>query len=150
MFVTSKDDGLIPFVLTQILDACVNGVTLSDPDLPDSPIIYANKAFEEMSGYTQDEILGRNCRFLQGNDRDQEGLAMIRAALAKNAACVVTLRNYRKDKELFLNRLSIRPLVDRDNNVIYYLGVQYDVTNEVKAREEIEKLNFEIGKRAGA
>ena len=52
MFVTSKDDGLIPFVLTQILDACVNGVTLSDPDLPDSPIVYANKAVEEMSGYS--------------------------------------------------------------------------------------------------
>ena len=76
--------------------------------------------------------------------------ATIREALAKNAACVVTLRNYRKNKELFLNRLSIRPLVDRDNNVIYYLGVQYDVTNEVKAQEEIEKLNFEIERRAGA
>jgi PAS domain S-box-containing protein len=150
MFVTSKDDGLIPFVLTQILDACVNGVTLSDPDLPDNPVIYANKAFEEMSGCSQDEILGRNCRFLQGDDRDQEGLATIREALAKNAACVVTLRNYRKNKELFLNRLSIRPLVDRDNNVIYYLGVQYDVTNEVKAQEEIEKLHFEIERRAGA
>jgi PAS domain S-box-containing protein len=70
MFVTSKDDGLIPFVLTQILDACVNGVTLSDPDLPDSPIVYANKAFEDISGYSQEEILGRNCRFLQGDDRD--------------------------------------------------------------------------------
>ena len=62
----------------------------------------------------------------------------------------MTLRNYRKNKELFINRLSIRQLVDRDNNVIYYLGVQYDVTNEVKAREEIEKLHFEIEKRAGA
>jgi len=150
MFVTSKDDGLIPFVLTQILDACVNGVTLSDPDLPDNPVIYANKAFEEMSGYSQDEILGRNCRFLQGDDRDQECLATIREALAKNAACVVTMRNYRKNKELFLNRLSIRPLVDRDNNVIYYLDVQYGVTNEVEAQGKIEKFNFEIEKRAGA
>jgi hypothetical protein len=63
---------------------------------------------------------------------------------------VVTLRNYRKNKALFLYRLSIRPLVNRDNNVIYYLGVQYGVTNEVKAQEKIEKLNFEIEKRAGA
>ena len=124
MFVTAKDDGLIPYVLTQILDACVNGVTLSDPDLPDNPIVYANKAFEEMSGYSQDEIVGRNCRFLQGADRDQEGLNVIRAALAKHEACVVTLRNYRKNGELFLNRLSIRPLVDREGNVIYYLGDQ--------------------------
>ncbi len=62
----------------------------------------------------------------------------------------MTLRNYRKNKALFLYRLSIRPLVNRDNNVIYYLSVQYGVTNEVKAQEKIEKLNFEIEKRAGA
>lgn len=148
MFVTAKDDGLIPYVLTQILDACVNGVTLSDPDLPDNPIVYANQAFEEMSGYSQDEIVGRNCRFLQGADRNQEALDTIRAALQKHDSCVVTLRNYRKNGELFLNRLSIRPLVDREGQVIYYLGVQYDVTDQVKARAELEKLQFELDKRA--
>jgi len=148
MFVTAKDDGLIPYVLTQILDACVNGVTLSDPDLPDNPIVYANQAFEEMSGYSQDEIVGRNCRFLQGADRNQEALDTIRAALQKHDSCVVTLRNYRKNGELFFNRLSIRPLVDREGQVIYYLGVQYDVTDQVKARAELEKLQFELDKRA--
>ena len=148
MFVTAKDDGLIPYVLTQILDACVNGVTLSDPDLPDNPIVYANKAFEAMSGYSQEEIVGRNCRFLQGVDREQEALDTIRAALQKHESCVVTLRNYRKNGELFFNRLSIRPLVDREGQVIYYLGVQYDVTDQVKARAELEKLQFELDKRA--
>ena len=148
MFTTPKDDGLIPYVLTQILDACVNGVTLSDPDLPDNPIVYANQAFEAMSGYSQDEIVGRNCRFLQGADRNQEALDTIRAALQKHDSCVVTLRNYRKNGELFFNRLSIRPLVDREGQVIYYLGVQYDVTDQVKARAELEKLQFELDKRA--
>ena len=148
MFVTAKDDGLIPYVLTQILDACVNGVTLSDPDLPDNPIVYANQAFEAMSGYSQEDIVGRNCRFLQGADREQEGLNAIRAALAKHEACVVTLRIYRKNGELFLNRLSIRPLVDREGKVIYYLGVQYDVTDQVRTREELEKLQFELDQRA--
>ena len=148
MFVTAKDDGLIPYVLTQILDACVNGVTLSDPDLPDNPIVYANKAFEEMSGYSEEEIVGRNCRFLQGGDREQEGLNVIRAALAKHEACVVTLRNYRKNGELFLNRLSIRPLVDREGNVIYYLGVQYDVTDQARTQQELEKLQLELDQRA--
>ena len=147
MFITPKDDDLIPYVLTQILDACVNGVTLSDPDTPDNPIVYANKAFEEISGYTQEEIVGRNCRFLQGEDRDQEGLQTIRAALQRHEACVVTLRNYRKNGELFFNRLAIRPLVDRDGHVIYYLGVQYDITEQVQAREELEKLHIEIEKR---
>jgi PAS domain S-box-containing protein len=147
MFVTAKDDGLIPYVLTQILDACINGVTLSDPDLPDNPIVYANQAFEEMSGYSQEDIVGRNCRFLQGGDHEQEALSTIRAALAKQEACVVTLRNYRKSGELFLNRLSIRPLVDRENNVIYYLGVQYDVTDQVRTQEALEKLQFELEQR---
>jgi len=150
MFVTAKDDGLIPYVLTQILDACVNGVTLSDPELPDNPIVYANKAFEEISGYSQDEIVGRNCRFLQGADHDQEALQTIRAALQKHEPCIVTLRNYRKNGELFFNRLAIRPLTDPDGNVIYYLGVQYDVTDQVRAQEEIEKLQFAIEKLAGA
>jgi PAS domain S-box-containing protein len=150
MFVTAKDDGLIPYVLTQILDACVNGVTLSDPELPDNPIVYANKAFEEISGYSQDEIVGRNCRFLQGEDHDQEALQTIRAALQKHEPCIVTLRNYRKNGELFFNRLAIRPLTDPDGNVIYYLGVQYDVTDQVRAQEEIEKLQFAIEKLAGA
>ena len=149
MFVTAKDDGLIPYVLTQILDACVNGVTLSDPDLPDNPIVYANKAFEEISGYSQEEIAGRNCRFLQGEDRDQDGLQTIREALKRHEPCVVTLRNYRKNGDLFFNRLAIRPLLDREGRVIYYLGVQYDVTHQVRAREEIEKLRFEIDKLAG-
>lgn len=133
MFTTAKDDGLIPYVLTQILDACVNGITLSDPDLPDNPIVYANKVFEEMSGYSQAEIVGRNCRFLQGEDRDQPALATIRTALARQEACVVTLRNYRRDGSLFLNRLSIRPLLDREGRVIYYLGVQYDISAAMPA-----------------
>lgn len=127
MFLAPKDDGVIPYVLTQILDACVNGVTLSDPDLPDSPLVYVNRVFEEMTGYERDECIGRNCRFLQGADRDQEALPVLRAAIARRDACVVTLRNYRKNGELFLNRLAIRPLFDAQQRVIYYLGIQYDL-----------------------
>jgi len=144
-FVVSKDDGIIPYVLTQILDACVNGVTLSDPDLPDNPVVYANRAFEIISGYPQAEIVGRNCRFLQGSDHDQEGLETIRAAMRKKEPCVVTLRNYRKSGERFVNRLSIRPLLDRQGNVLYYLGIQHDVTDLVESRDEVERARLEIG-----
>ena len=77
-FVVEKDPGLIPEVLTKILDHCVNGVTLADPDLLDMPIIYANQAFEKITGYTQDEVLGKNCRFLQGPNRDEQAHAKIR------------------------------------------------------------------------
>jgi len=144
-FIVEKDTGLIPQVLSQILDSCVNGVTLSDPDLEDMPIIYANKAFEDMTGYSQEEIIGRNCRFLQGDDREQEGRYKIREALEKRQSVSVNLRNYRKNGELFYNHLSITPLFDNQGNVIYFLGVQYDVTQQVLAEEEIERLNSELG-----
>ncbi len=140
LFTAEKDNGIIPTVLTQILDTCVNGVTLSDPDLPDNPIVYANSVFERITGYTREEILGHNCRFLQGEDRDQPGLDAIREALREHRPIEVTLRNYRKDGSLFHNRLSIQPLRDASGRLIYYLGVQYDVTELVDAQQEVARL----------
>ena len=145
-FVADKDDSMIPFVLSQILDSCVNGITLSDPDQEDNPLVYANEAFELITGYSREEILGRNCRFLQGDDRDQEGIEQIRQAMGENKSVTVTLRNYRKDGELFYNRFSIRPLFDRQGRVIYYLGVQHDVTNQVQAEEELKRLKQLLNK----
>jgi PAS domain S-box-containing protein len=144
MFVVQKDNGVIPHVLTQILDSCVNGVTLSDPDLEDSPIVYANKAFENMCGYPQSEIIGRNCRFLQGSDRDQPELDRLRAAIRKGEPIEVTLRNYRSNGELFYNRLVVKPLFDERGNVVYFLGVQYDITEQVNAQEEIKTLSEKL------
>ncbi len=139
-FVVEKDGGLIPQILSSILDECVNGVTLADPDLEDMPVIYANKAFERLTGYSQADIIGHNCRFLQGPDRDQEGRFQIAEAIKKHEAIEVTLRNYRKDGELFFNHLKITPLFNRKKEVIYYLGVQYDVTYQVNAKNEINEL----------
>jgi PAS domain S-box-containing protein len=144
MFVVQKDNGVIPHVLTQILDTCVNGVTLSDPDLEDSPIVYANKAFEDICGYSQEEIIGHNCRFLQGTDRDQPELDRLRAAIKKGEAVEVTLRNYRKNGELFYNRLVVKPLFDERGNVVYFLGVQYDITEQVEAQQEIKTLSEKL------
>ena len=140
-FVAEKDPGLIPQVLSVILDSCVNGVTLADPDLEDMPIVYANKAFEKMTGYEPEEIIGRNCRFLQGSDRDQDARRQLREAIDQNQPLEVTIRNYRKDGSLFHNHLMISPLFDANGKVIYYLGVQYDVTNQVNAAEEIKRLS---------
>lgn len=141
MFVAEKDPGLIPQVLSKILDSCVNGVTLADPDLPDLPVVYANKAFEEITGYGQEEIVGRNCRFLQGEDREQEARRKIREAIMNCQPIEVTLRNYRKNGGLFYNHLALTPLFDREGRLIYYLGIQYDVTNQVRAEEEIKRLS---------
>jgi PAS domain S-box-containing protein len=145
-FIAEKDPGIIPQVLSTILDACVNGVTLADPDLPDMPIVYANKAFETISGYTQDEVVGKNCRFLQGDDRDQEARTKIRAAVQECQPIEITLRNYKKNGELFYNHLALTPLFDREGKLIYYLGVQYDVTRQVQAEEEIDRLSKTLDK----
>jgi len=140
-FIVQKDDGIIPQVLCAILDECVNGVTLADPDLEDAPIIYANKAFETLTGYSQEDIIGLNCRFLQGDDRDQEARFKIAEAMKNNEGVVVTLKNYKKDGTLFHNRLKIVPLFDRKQRVLYYLGVQYDITDKVNSDNEIKSLN---------
>ena len=138
--VLKKDSGIIPQVLSAILDECVNGVTLADPDLEDAPIVYANKAFERLTGYSQEEIVGFNCRFLQGEDRDQEARYKIAEAISKHEAIEVTIRNYKKDGALFHNHLKIVPLFDHKQRVLYYLGVQYDITNQVNADSEIQTL----------
>lgn len=140
-FIVDKDSGIIPQVLSAILDECVNGVTLADPDLEDAPIVYANKAFERLTGYSQAEIIGHNCRFLQGEDRDQSARYEIAEAMKKHEGVEVTLRNYKKDGTLFHNHLKVIPLFDRKQRVIYYLGVQYDITQKVNADNEIKSLS---------
>jgi PAS domain S-box-containing protein len=139
-FVVEKDPGLIPQILSQILDSSVNGITLVDPDQEDLPIVYANRQFEAMTGYSQQEILGRNCRFLQGKDRDQEARFVMKRAIEKQQAIEVTIRNYRKDGELFFNHLTLTPLLDNDGRLIYYLGIQYDVNRN---REMLSKFSLQ-------
>ena len=139
-FQVEKDAGIIPQILTQILDGSVNGITLSDPDQDDNPIVYANKAFEQITGYSKEETVGRNCRFLQEQEKDQEELQQIRDAIKNAKPVEVTLKNFRKNGELFYNRLSITPLFDSEGHLIYFLGVQYDVTEQILAQQEIKKL----------
>ena len=145
-FIVEKDPGLIPQVLSNILDSCVNGITLADPDQEDLPLVYANKAFETITGYTQAETIGKNCRFLQGNDRDQQERHQLREAVLNKQSIEITLRNYRKNGEMFYNHLVITPLFDSKGNLLYYLGVQFDVTQQKKAEEEIKRLTEQLAK----
>jgi len=135
-----KDPGLIPQVLAKILDASINGITLADPDQNDIPLVYVNKAFEVMTGYSFDETVGKNCRFLQGNDKNQLEINMLRKALKEKSLVNVTLRNYKKNGQLFYNQLLIQPLFDNKNNLLYYLGVQFDITEKINKNKEIEAL----------
>lgn len=140
-FIIDNDTGLIPHVLGQILDTCVNGITLSDPNQPDNPLVYANAAFELITGYDRAEMLGHNCRFLLGDDRNQPQVERISEAIRERKRVTVTLRNYRKDGTMFYNRFTIRPLFDKAGRLIYYLGIQYDVSESVRARDELDRLN---------
>ena len=139
-FVVEKDPGLIPNILSQILDSSINGIVLVDPDLEDMPIVYANKQFEAMTGYSQQEILGRNCRFLQGSDREQESRFAMKRAISGQQPVEVTIRNYRKDGELFFNHLTLTPLFDGTGKLIYYLGIQYDINRN---RDMITKFSMQ-------
>lgn len=117
------------------LDVAAEGVTIADARMKDRPLIYANEGFERITGYPVAEVLGRNCRFLQGPHTDPAAVAEIRAAVAEQRECVVEILNYRKDKTTFWNRLSITPVRDHTGAVSHFIGVQSDVT----ARREVEQ-----------
>ena len=127
--------------------ASSNGITISDSRLPDEPLIYVNRSFVLMTGYSSEEVLGRNCRFLQGDDRDQPALLEVRAALWEGRDCEVLLRNYRKDGTLFWNELRLSPVHDERGRLVNFVGVQNDVTQRQLAEEEIRSLHDELDER---
>ncbi|MFC0679655.1 PAS domain-containing protein [Lysobacter korlensis] len=98
------------------------------PGVREHPITFANPGFERLTGYNQAEILGRDCRFLQLDDRDQPEVQIIRDAIHAGRDCLVTLRNYRKDGSMFWNELSLAPMRGPDGRVWRYVGIQKDVT----------------------
>ena len=101
------------------------GVVISDAQQPDMPIIYVNPMFEQMSGYSSSEVLGRNCRFLQGKEPHQPGLAAIRIAISSQSNGYAKLRNYRKDGSVFINELFISPVKDAQGVVTHFVGIQH-------------------------
>ena len=129
--------------LRRLLDRAVaassNGILITDPNLPDNPIVYANPAFERTTGYLVGEVVGRNCRFLQGEDRDQSALEELRAALWEGRGCRVVLRNYRKDGSLFWNELHVSPVHDEEGRLTNFVGVQNDVTGRRRIEEALKE-----------
>ncbi|GAB5349826.1 PAS domain-containing protein [Alteriqipengyuania sp. 357] len=111
-------------------------VCLSDPNQPDMPIVFANRAFRRLTGYEEEEILGRNCRFLQGARTDRDSVARVRQAIDDEDVIVVELLNYRKDGTPFWNALHLGPIYDSKGNLIYFFGSQWDVSDVRAARAE--------------
>ncbi|MBY6057898.1 PAS domain-containing protein [Leisingera daeponensis] len=130
-----SDDVMAEAVRHARLPLCI-----TDPNLPDNPIIYANAAFCELTGYAMEEVTGRNCRFLQGRDTTAESVAAVRKLLAGQSVDTVEIVNYRKDGSAFLNALQIGPVLDPEGRVRYFFGSQLDVSAKRAAERQAQAL----------
>ncbi len=120
------------------------GIAIADARLPDNPLIYVNAGFERLTGYSADEVMGRNCRFLQGAETDAATLDQLRAALREQREITVQLLNRRKDGTTFWNRLSITPVRDSSGLVTHFIAVQSDVTAERNAQDALKQANEQL------
>ncbi|WGH80204.1 PAS domain-containing protein [Jannaschia ovalis] len=137
--------GDLPAALSaQSVGAFPFSLVLTDPRQEDHPIVYVNPAFTRTTGYQPEEVVGRNCRFMQGPGTQPQARAAIRRALEAGEACTVDIQNYRADGTAFPNRLMLSPLRDENGEIVYFLGVQSDTTADVgtagEAREMRERL----------
>jgi PAS domain S-box-containing protein len=114
-------------------------MVLSDPNLPDNPIIFCNHAFRQMTGYEEHEVLGRNCRFMQGPDTDPAAIARVHDAIARGEDVAEELFNYRRDGSGFWNALFISPVFDADGRLKYFFGSQIDVTRRKEAEAVLQQ-----------
>lgn len=117
-------------LLERGVQANSNGVIMADATRPDMPLVYANDAFCSITGYSLDEALGHNCRFLQGPDTDAEAVARIRQAIRNEQSIEVVLLNYKKDGTKFWNHLELSPVCDSDSRCAHYIGILQDITRQ--------------------
>lgn len=108
---------------------------ISSPELPDNPLVFVSETFTRQTGFEPNEVIGRNCRFLQGPGTDPRAVETIRAGLERRIAFQVDILNYRKDGTPFWNRLRIRPQYDLRHKLVYFIGCQNPI-----AEEEVEPL----------
>ncbi|MBK5352499.1 PAS domain-containing protein [Pseudomonas sp. TH41] len=132
-------------LLQMVINDSNDGIVIAEKEGEhDNILIYVNPAFERLTGYTRDEILYQDCRFLQSGDRDQEALALIREALRSGGSCREILRNYRKDGTPFWNELSLSTVKNPGDGQTYCVGVQKDVTAQVKAQQRVAQLEAQL------
>ena len=132
-------------LLQRMIDASNDGIVVAEQEGDDDSIlIYVNPAFERLTGYDANDILYRDCRFLQGEERDQPALARTRKALESGQPCRQVLRNYRKDGTPFWNELSITPVFNEADQLTYFIGVQKDVSRQVDAERRVAELEQQL------
>lgn len=136
----SIDKGAL-WLYERALAATSCGIVISDARTVDHPIVYCNPAFVQITGYTAEEVIGRNCRFLQGPDTDPEAIEQLRQSIRTGEECHVVLKNYRKDGTPFWNDLTISPVRDASGTLTHFIGVQTDITKRKIAEKEVERSN---------
>ena len=121
-------------------------MVLTDPKAEDNPIVYVNTAFERTTGYQRSAVIGRNCRFLQGDKTDKRAVDRIRAAVDEERDVAVDILNYRADGRPFLNRLLIAPITDADDRVVYFLGIQKEMSerDQDDARDQLDAITGRV------
>ncbi|WP_198677876.1 EAL domain-containing protein [Aliidiomarina shirensis] len=124
-------------ILERSVEASVNGIVIADARKPGYPLVYINPAFERITGYSQEEMLGRNCKVLQGDGTDSRAIEQIRSCLRKERDVQTTIRNYRKDGSPFWNDLYIAPVRDNNGVLTHYIGIQNDVTARKEQEEKV-------------
>lgn len=130
--------------LVKAISNSFEGIILTDPNQNDNPIVYANDAFCNMTGYTRDEVLGKNCRFLQGKDTDPNTLQQIARSVNCETGGIFQVYNYKKNGEGFWNRLAISPVKDKDGVAEYFVGFQTDVTDIYNAQNMLNKQQKDL------
>lgn len=144
-----KDRGTDPF--SAAVRATRMPMVITDPTQHDNPIVFVNGAFSKLTGFAKSEILGRNCRFLQGPETDRGDVARLRDAIAALEPIELELLNYRKDGTTFWNRVLVSPVFDEEGQVTYFFASQFDVTLErerlVRLQRDRDDLETEMGQR---
>lgn len=131
-------------LLEKAANSSSEGITISIMSEEDMPLIYANEGFERLTGYNIGDVVGKNCRFLQGDKTQKEPVEKIRNAIQKGVECTVELLNYTKGGKPFWNRLSITPLKDSHGIVTHYVGIQSDITEIKETRKRLEQANYDL------
>jgi len=134
------------WLLEEAVSASIDSIVICDALQPNNPLIYANPAFEIMTGYTATEVLGWNCRFLQGDDHHQPEILQLRQAISKGEKCRVVLRNYRRDGTMFWNDLTIYPLHDGQGKLTHFVGIQRDVSQHKRLETGLQGI-YELGQK---
>ena len=134
----AKQSANLQLPLEKLLNEVPDGICVSDPRQPDNPVVFVNAGFCRLTGYKREEVLGRNCRFLQGPETDPQAVGYMSRSLRAGRECSVELLNYRRDGSSFWNNVSITPVHSEDGQLVHFVGVLTDMT-ERHLREEIER-----------